>query len=102
MCGICGIFNLEADHFAIKAIHSMNDAQVHRGPDDQGYLLVNTFEGRLRSAKDAIELKGNYNSIKPNLLLGHRRLSILDLSEKGHQPMPNDDGSLWIIHNGEV
>jgi asparagine synthase (glutamine-hydrolysing) len=102
VCGICGIFDSDADHFAVKSIHSMNDAQTHRGPDDEGYLLVNTFEGRLGSAKDAIELKGNYNSIKPNLLLGHRRLSILDLSERGHQPMSNDDGSLWIVHNGEV
>lgn len=65
-------------------------------------MFVNTFENQVGIAKDATELKGNYNSIKPNLLLGHRRLSILDLSEKGHQSMSNDDGSLWIVHNGEV
>jgi asparagine synthetase B (glutamine-hydrolysing) len=60
MCGICGIFHSDADHFAVKSIHSMNDAQTHRGPDDEECLLVNTFEDRVRSAKDAIELKANY------------------------------------------
>lgn len=102
MCGICGIFNYNAVPLTVKSIHSMNDAPFHRGPDDEGYLFVNTFENQVGIAKDVTELKGNYNSIKPNLFLGHRRLSILDLSEKWHQPMSNDDGSLWIIHNGEV
>ena len=54
MCGICGIFNSDADHFVVKSIHSMIDAQTHQCPDNEGYLLVNTFEGRGRSAKDAI------------------------------------------------
>jgi asparagine synthase (glutamine-hydrolysing) len=102
MCGICGIFNLNADPFAVKSIHSMNDAQIHRGPDDEGYLFVNTSEQQIRSIMHASELKASYNAIKPNLVLAHRRLSVLDLSEKGHQPMSNDNGTLWITYNGEV
>jgi asparagine synthase (glutamine-hydrolysing) len=102
MCGICGIFNFNAAPFAVKSICSMNDAQIHRGPDDEGYLLVNTSEQQIRNVMHASELKASYNAIKPNLFLGHRRLSILDLSEKGHQPMSNDNGTLWITYNGEV
>jgi asparagine synthase (glutamine-hydrolysing) len=102
MCGIGGIFNFNADPSAVKSICSMNDAQIHRGPDDAGYLLVNTSEQQIRSARHADELQAGYAAIKPDLFLAHRRLSILDLSEKGHQPMSNDNGSMWIIYNGEV
>lgn len=55
----------------------MRDLLIHRGPDDQGLFI----EG--------------------NIGLGHRRLSIIDLSG-GHQPMSNEDGSLWIVYNGEI
>ncbi len=51
---------------------------VHRGPNDEGYYL------------------------KGSVGLGHRRLSVIDLSAAGHQPMSNQDGSVWIVHNGEV
>jgi len=102
MCGICGIFNFDANPFAVKSICSMNDAQIHRGPDDEGYLFVNTSEQQIRSVKHACELKANYNAVNPNLVLAHRRLSVIDLSEKGHQPMSNDNGTLWITYNGEV
>jgi asparagine synthase (glutamine-hydrolysing) len=73
MCGINGFsWNDEA------LIKRMNSVTEHRGPDDSGFLT------------------DKYVS------LGHSRLSIIDLSEKGHQPMPNEDRSLWIIYNGEV
>jgi asparagine synthase (glutamine-hydrolysing) len=54
---------------------------AHRGPDDQGIYL----------GKD-----------NPSVGLGHRRLSIIDLSEAGHQPMANEDGAVWIVANGEI
>jgi asparagine synthase (glutamine-hydrolysing) len=73
MCGICG-FNFKDD----KLLDSMKDALKHRGPDDEGSYSDGTIS------------------------LGHRRLSIIDLSEAGHQPMCNDDRSVWITFNGEI
>jgi asparagine synthase (glutamine-hydrolysing) len=75
VCGICGEWNLlGADP---KALERMSDALVHRGPDDQGAVLLGETG------------------------LAHRRLSILDLA-RGHQPIGNEDGSVWIVLNGEV
>ncbi|MBW1999575.1 MAG: asparagine synthetase B, partial [Deltaproteobacteria bacterium] len=51
---------------------------AHRGPDDEGILL------------------------SPPIGLGHRRLSIIDLSPAGHQPMCNEDGTVWLVFNGEI
>ena len=73
MCGICG-FNFEDK----ELIKSMIKILHHRGPDDSGYYL------------------------DENISLGHARLSIIDLSERGRQPLSNEDGSIWISYNGEV
>jgi len=73
MCGING-FNWK-DESLVKA---MNDSIKHRGPDDSGYYTDDSIS------------------------LGHRRLSVIDLSKAGHQPMSNEDGSIWIVHNGEI
>lgn len=80
MCGIAGIFRTQgfvtpADQCAVDR---MIAAQTHRGPDDRG-----TF--------------GDNRSV-----MGHCRLSILDLSAAGHQPMGNEDGTIWITYNGEI
>ena len=74
MCGIVGIVNNDA----INYINLMTDAINHRGPDDSGIYVYD------------------------NLALGHRRLSIQDLSVKGHQPMVSADGMYIIIFNGEI
>ena len=76
MCGINGIIfkNSKIDE---KKILSMNELLAHRGPDQSGYIKHNNF------------------------LLGHTRLSILDTSSKGFQPMTND-GKYWIAYNGEI
>ena len=73
MCGICG-FNWNNE----KLIQRMVQKIHHRGPDSNG---VKTF---------------------PNFSLGNARLSILDLSARGNQPMSSRDGKLWIVYNGEV
>ena len=73
MCGICG-FNWE-DKDLIKA---MTKSIEHRGPDG-GAVFTDS-----------------------NISLGHRRLSIIDLSTAGTQPMPNVEGDLWITFNGEI
>lgn len=81
MCGICGVFDYgRGGGVDEKLIVKMRDTMVHRGPDDAGIYL----------SKDS------------RLGLGHRRLSIIDLSPAGHQPMCNEDGSLWVVFNGEI
>jgi asparagine synthase (glutamine-hydrolysing) len=78
MCGICGVYNFgtgePADPVALKRA---TDAMAHRGPDDEGFYL------------DGV------------LGLGNRRLSIIDLPG-GHQPIANEDESVWITFNGEI
>jgi len=109
MCGIAGIFNTTGK--PIDKIRLVNMTRIirHRGPDDEGYLLVNTDENRNQHCKgaDTISfLQGTLprveEGISANLAFGFRRLSIIDLSEKGHQPMSNASGSLWIVFNGEI
>ena len=78
MCGICGILNFDVEQPVEKShIKSMLNMMIHRGPDDEGYY----FDG--------------------NIGLGHRRLSIIDIS-KGHQPITNEDQTVWIVFNGEI
>ncbi len=82
MCGICGIVNYRKDSIVGEAaISNMCMELKHRGPDDGGVYLS----------------KGS-----PSVGLGHRRLSIIDLSQAGHQPMGNEDGSVWLVFNGEI
>ena len=78
MCGIVGVVNLKSGTVGENVLRAMITAQIHRGPDDQGFLV----DGPVG--------------------LGHCRLSIIDLSPLGHQPMANEDGSLWIVFNGEI
>jgi asparagine synthase (glutamine-hydrolysing) len=78
MCGICGIYNVKTGKpVSAELLKAMADTLTHRGPDDEGYHLSGP------------------------LGLGHRRLSIIDL-DGGHQPMTNEDGTVWVIFNGEI
>ena len=78
MCGICGVLNYGTGEPADQAqLKRAADAMVHRGPDDEGFHL----DGELG--------------------LANRRLSIIDLPG-GHQPISNEDGSLWVVFNGEI
>ncbi len=78
MCGICGIVNSDKDRpVALEEIQRMCRAMIHRGPDDEGTW------------------------INGNVGLGMRRLSIIDLVT-GNQPIANEDGSIWIVCNGEI
>ena len=73
MCGIVG-FNFEDEQLAKE----LGELLKHRGPDGEGYYKDN------------------------GVTLGHRRLSIVDLSDKGSQPMTNEDGTVWLTYNGEI
>jgi asparagine synthase (glutamine-hydrolysing) len=75
MCGICGKYSPSG--VEIEELNSMLDTIVHRGPDDSGYY------------------------VNGNMGLGSRRLSIIDL-ETGNQPISNEDGTIWVVYNGEM
>ena len=78
MCGITGIFEFERHQPIPEAlVHRMNETIIHRGPDDEGI-----YTG-------------------PGIGLGFRRLSIIDVAG-GHQPIANEDGTLWVMLNGEI
>lgn len=79
MCGIAGLFHPNEPDRPVDGplLRAMTDTLVHRGPDDRGF-----YEG-------------------PGVGLGHRRLSIIDLAG-GHQPLANEDGSVWVAFNGEI
>src|SRR5687768_7273817 len=80
MCGITGIWHLDRSSLSIEKLRQFNDSLSHRGPDGSGYYL------------DKHEGVG----------LGHRRLSVLDLSEDGKQPMSFAGGRYHITYNGEI
>jgi asparagine synthase (glutamine-hydrolysing) len=78
MCGIAGIFEFDRAARADRhLLERMTELIAHRGPDDSHHVL------------------------RGNIGLGHRRLSIIDLSSAGRQPMSNEDGTVWITYNGE-
>ena len=86
MCGIAGIFDnnsKKSSESLTKGLQMMLDAIKHRGPDDRGEKKI-----------------GPKNGI--NIYLGHQRLSIIDPSQGGHQPMSNNDSTLWISTNSEI
>jgi asparagine synthase (glutamine-hydrolysing) len=82
MCGICGIYEYGVAEPGVNAalVVRMRDQMTHRGPDDAGVYV--TEDARVG--------------------LGNRRLAIVDLSPAGHNPMPNEDGRVWITFNGEI
>ena len=78
MCGICGVVNSRPlDPVEREALAAMNRRIAHRGPDDEGFY------------------------VGQGIGLAMRRLSIIDLAT-GHQPISNEDGTLWIVYNGEI
>ena len=98
MCGIAGFFNFNAAPVNPQVLASMIDCQRHRGPDDQGMRLFSLARGQ------SIEIRQQdpVPSQPFEGALGFNRLSIIDLSERGHQPMCNDDESIILAFNGEI
>lgn len=109
MCGIFGIWNFDKHSVDTAAVERATSTLRHRGPDDEGYLFVNTRTGRTvpcagsdtTSELDLPHVR-HFKDQEFDLGLGFRRLSILDVSPAGHQPMPSADGTCWIIYNGEI
>lgn len=98
MCGICGIVEKGDSGFSLKKLQSMNDIVTHRGPDDKGFAVF-AENGEYNVASDTSVLRSNDKYI---VGVGHRRLSIIDLSEKAHQPMFDQTQRYCIVYNGEL
>jgi asparagine synthase (glutamine-hydrolysing) len=102
MCGIFAILDLEKSEANLDILERMSRSLIHRGPDDCGYAFFELFaDQRTLESKEMVEETQleNYHGL---LAFGHRRLSIIDLTEAGHQPMHNEDGKIWVIYNGEI
>ena len=87
MCGICGKISIEGESVSSDLISRMMGSLVHRGPDDEGSYFK------------SVKTNGGSNI---TLGLGHKRLSIIDLSPDGRQPLTNEDETLWLVFNGEI
>jgi asparagine synthase (glutamine-hydrolysing) len=95
MCGIAGFVSPRAEVDG-KALLRMTEIIRYRGPDDAGHAIFTKDRGA-----PVLDVSANDN-IVGNVGLGHRRLSIVDLSPLGHQPMSYADGRYWLTYNGEV
>lgn len=106
MCRICGFVDLKY-RISGRMLEEMNNLVKYGGPDDEGYVL-SIIDDRIFQAKgcDTIPEKRhliNVKEIEKSFLgMAHRRLSILDLSESGHQPMVSDGQDYMITFNGEI
>lgn len=105
MCGICGYYSFK-NEISSENILEMNNAIRHRGPDDEGFWISDGSKGKSFSGNDSTKkIKETFavlNETNSKIALGFRRLSIVDLSEKGHQPMLSDDEKITITFNGEI
>jgi asparagine synthase (glutamine-hydrolysing) len=109
MCGIYGIWHRDGQPVELPNLQQATATLHHRGPDDEGYLLVDPKRDQLfhcggSDSYERLHLPplATFADAQVELAFGFRRLAILDLSPAGHQPMASGDGRYWIIYNGEV
>jgi asparagine synthase (glutamine-hydrolysing) len=111
MCGIAGIVYFDKSaHEIVQQIHTATQALAHRGPDDEGYFLFDQENSVHAIGADTPRITNFFNlphiaelyNTPYKLALGHRRLSIIDLSCKAHQPMSSIDGHFTLVYNGEI
>ncbi len=114
MCGIAGIINLRgAKKRNLQALHWMAQCMKNRGPDDEGYIIASHNDNKVHilTGNDSVPIHDIFPSVMEvtksydiagTVFLGHRRLSIIDLSPYAHQPMCTRDGRYWIVYNGEI
>jgi len=108
MCGIAGLVCLSKNDHIQSIIASMTNSIKHRGPDDEGFVFFKSDISQTAGANDTA--KNSWNAPFPycpsksidelndnyRIAFGHRRLSVIDLSEAGHQPMCNENKNIWI------
>ncbi len=122
MCGIAGAVSLRGEPLDVFRLKPMVDAMAHRGPDDAGYLVWQTGVHATRANSYGREYTdGDFRANCPwlppidspvgqdslqashwDLFFGHRRLAVIDLSQRGHQPMSDQPRDIWLTYNGEI
>lgn len=122
MCGIVGALSLNKLSLNVDFAKPMADKIAHRGPDDAGYLFFHTSarhskqisffqnltDEKFKSTDDMFSTIESHSAQRElhmhdyDLYMGHRRLSILDISYAGHQPMSDLSKNIWIAYNGEI
>lgn len=116
MCGIAGVYDRRG-RADLGRLHAMGALLRHRGPDDEGLVLVDAERGRwqthggpdtpaevFRSGLPFAPARAHGAAAGATFHVGlvHRRLAIVDLKPSGHQPMSDPDGRRWIVYNGEI
>jgi len=118
MCGIAGILSLSKRSIDPYIIKNMCDVVSYRGPDDAGYVLFSLI-GNMNFWLELTDNSFKYKNVhlapiesnyakeeiqrnEWNLALGHRRLAVIDLSQRAHQPMSDRGKTVWITYNGEI
>jgi asparagine synthase (glutamine-hydrolysing) len=109
MCGVLGILAKHPLQMSGHDLQSAVHALRHRGPDDEGYLLFDAQGSQVRAFAGPDTMRGielppvaGADASRYSCAFGHRRLSIIDLSAAGHQPMASADGRCWVTYNGEI
>lgn len=103
MCGICGVFSPDGHGIDCEIIKRMTTALRHRGPDDDGIVFGHATGSHVHAIEARVLTCSNRNvGGDLAIAMGHQRLSIIDLSDTAHQPMCNEDRSIWIVYNGEI
>jgi asparagine synthase (glutamine-hydrolysing) len=119
MCGIVGLIHTHGAPVRATDLLAMADAIRHRGPDDVGYIAGDAATGEIALfggddtpvgvfvrpsayAPAARLTPGAFGERAYSLGMANRRLAIVDLTPAGHQPMCNEDGTVWIAYNGEL
>lgn len=115
MCGIAGIVSKNKSFSLNRTIFSLSQSIKHRGPDGEGFLFINNIETKPAFSPETPPVNKQNSDFLFNpsisidnisnefdIALAHRRLSIIDLTVSGHQPMSDSTGEYWITFNGEV
>ena len=122
MCGIAGVASINKMPIDPQNLKRMCETLRHRGPDDAGYVFFRPDLGKINDGGywsnftdnnfkhvnenlpsfDGEYFKEEFSKNNFGIALGHRRLSIIDLSPSGHQPMPSSDRRYWVVFNGEI
>lgn len=96
MCGFVTIYQTAQRPLEPKVIEAMTASLAHRGPDDYGFAAISANQAQTWREHSPLAMSA------PNVVMGHRRLSIIDLSSVGRQPFVSDDGRYWMVYNGEI
>jgi asparagine synthase (glutamine-hydrolysing) len=100
VCGIVAVWNRDGRPIDVAALRAGVQSLARRGPDGEGYLLVDTQRGvAVEASAHLLDSLGDRHF---DLALGHRRLAIVDLSSAGHQPMGTEERDVWIVFNGMI